>query len=377
MKFRNAAVLLLALVMIAACSGSEKSSPTGSVGSNSLSGKVILAGDLAGKSAAGIEVQAKGTGLTSSTDAMGNFNLSGTPSGNVELAFLRSGDGINASSTVSGNASGVVVQLERNRATVLSPGNSKIEIEGLITAISAASITVNDARTHGDVTAAITPDTIIRKGDATVHAADLKIGDRVHVRASLGADNTLTALEIKLQNPDDDSPGDAKQEIEGLITAVSADSITVNDASTHGDVTAAITVATIIRKGNETLTAADLAVGDRVHVRAQKNEDGTLTALEIKLQNPGDDDDDDGDDDGKMEIEGLITAVSSDSITVNDASTHGDVTAAITADTVIRKGNTRLLPSDLKVGDRVHVRAEKNDDDTFTALEIKLQNPGD
>lgn len=292
MKSRSALILLLGLVMIAACSGSEKSSPTGSIGSNVLSGKVTLAGDLAGKSAAGIEVQAKGTGLTSSTDAMGNFNLSGTPSGSVELAFLRSGDGINASSTVNGNASGVVVQLERNRATVLSPGNSKIEIEG-------------------------------------------------------------------------------------LITAVSADSITVNDASTHGDVTAAITVATIIRKGNETLTAADLAAGDRVHVRAQKNEDGTLTALEIKLQNPGDDDDDDGDDDGKVEIEGLITAVSSDSITVNDASTHGDVTAAITADTVIRKGNTRLLPSDLKVGDRVHVRAEKNDDDTLTALEIKLQNPGD
>ncbi|MHB9001896.1 MAG: DUF5666 domain-containing protein, partial [Thermoanaerobaculia bacterium] len=72
----------------------------------------------------------------------------------------------------------------------------------------------------------------------------------------------------------------------------------------------------------------------------------------------------------------LPTYVSADSITVNDASTHGDVTAEITADTKIRKGNTVLLPTDLKIGDRVHVKAQKNDDDTLTALEIKLQNPG-
>jgi hypothetical protein len=294
----------------------------------------------------------------------------------VELAFTRPGDGINASSTLSGNASGVVVQLSRSRAVVLSAGGSKVEIEGLITAVSDASITVNDARSHADVTALITPDTIIRKGNATVLAADLKIGDRVHVRAAMGADNVLTALEIKLQNPGDDSPAGSKQEIEGLITEVSADSITVNDASTHGDVTAEITDATVIRKGNTTLTPEDLAVGDRVHVRAQKNEDGTLTALEIKLQNPGDDDGDDDEGNGKVEIEGLITDVSGDSITVNDASTHGDVTAEITADTKIRKGNTVLLPTDLKIGDRVHVKAQKNEDDTLTALEIMLQNPG-
>ncbi|MHB9001558.1 MAG: DUF5666 domain-containing protein, partial [Thermoanaerobaculia bacterium] len=348
MKFRSATALLLGLILVAACSGGEKSSPTGSVGSSSLSGKILLAGDLAGQSPAGIEVRAKGTGIAASTDAMGNFALNGTPSGSVELAFTRPGDGINASSTLNGNASGVVVQLSRSRAVVLSAGNSKVEIEGLITAVSDASITVNDARTHADVTALITPDTIIRKGNATVLAADLAIGDRVHVRAGVGADNVLTALEIKLQNPGDDSPAGSKQEIEGLITEVSADSITVNDASTHGEVTAKITDATIIRKGNTTLTPEDLAIGDRVHVRAQKNEDGTLTALEIKLQNPGDDDGDD-EGNGKVEIEGLITDVSADSITVNDASTHGDVTAEITADTKIRKGNTVLLPTDLKI----------------------------
>ena len=76
-----------------------------------------------------------------------------------------------------------------------------------------------------------------------------------------------------------------------------------------------------------------------------------------------------------MELEGPITAVSSKSITVMNASTGKPETAAITKDTVIRKGNTTLTPADLKVGDRVHVKTTAAAGGTLTATEIMLQNP--
>jgi hypothetical protein len=75
-----------------------------------------------------------------------------------------------------------------------------------------------------------------------------------------------------------------------------------------------------------------------------------------------------------MELEGPITDISSSSITVNNASTHGPVKASITDSTVIRKGNTKLTWKDLHVGDLVHVKTAGSGD-SLTATEIMLQNP--
>lgn len=77
-----------------------------------------------------------------------------------------------------------------------------------------------------------------------------------------------------------------------------------------------------------------------------------------------------------MELEGPVTAVSATSISVMNASTARAETAAITKDTVIRKGNTPLTPKDLKIGDRVHVKTTSAADGSLTATEIMLQNPG-
>ncbi|HKB79928.1 MAG TPA: DUF5666 domain-containing protein [Thermoanaerobaculia bacterium] len=73
------------------------------------------------------------------------------------------------------------------------------------------------------------------------------------------------------------------------------------------------------------------------------------------------------------EVEGLIVSVSDTQIVVHDS--HGnDVTMVINGDTVIRKGQTPLQPSDLKAGDRVHVKSMV-DGNAVTALLIVLQNP--
>jgi co-chaperonin GroES (HSP10) len=252
-------------------------------------------GDLAGASPAGIGVTALGQAAVRGaagrsalvdkvavTDAAGRFAFMGLSSGNVQLAFSRE-DGISASVTVSASTATVVVDLQKKQATIRATGQSKRELEGLITAISATSITVNDA-SSGPQTAAITPTTVLRKGNATLTPDDLKVGDRVHVKASVGDDGTLTAFEIMLQNGD--TTGGQTKELEGPITEVSDTSITVMNASTAEPETAVITPTTVIRKGNTTLTPADLKVGDRVHVKTTTNADGTLTATEIMLQNP-------------------------------------------------------------------------------------------
>lgn len=285
-------VLLLALISMLIVAGCQETATlTGSVGERQVVGTIVPAGDLNGADPAGIQIRVREQGVEAITTSTGAFVLTGLPEGELELQFLRSEDGINATLQLSPGVNQVTVELEKGRASTRrrSARAPRIQLEGLITAISADSITVADASRKMDVTAAIDDDTLIRKGHRKLTTDDLEVGDRVHVRARPEADGSLTAEEIKLQEDDDDGDDDdrpAKKELEGLILAVSSDSITVNDASS-GEQTAAITADTVIRKGNTSLTTDDLKPGDRVHVRAKVEDDDSLTAEEIKLQNPG------------------------------------------------------------------------------------------
>ncbi len=278
------------------CGGGESNPVTGPAsGQRSLSGQVVPVGDLAGASPAGVTVTAQGqlavTGpagrsalvdRTTVTDAAGQFSLTGLSAGNVPLAFSRD-DGISATATAGATAASVVVELQKKQASIRAPGQSTRELEGAVLDVSATSIKVNDA-SSGPQTVAITPTTVIRKGNTTLTAADLKVGDRVHVKATVGTDGSLTATEIMLQ--EDGTTGGQTQELEGPVTKISDTSITVLNASTAKAETAAITTSTVIRKGNTPLTPKDLKVGDRVHVKTTAATDGTLTATEILLQNP-------------------------------------------------------------------------------------------
>jgi uridine phosphorylase len=287
--------LLILVPLLGGCSGGENSLTGPTTGERALSGQVMPVGDLAGTSPAGITVTALGQAAVTGaagrsalvdkvavTDAAGRFAFTGLSTGNVPLAFSR-GDGISAHLTVTASVATVVVDLQKGQATI-HDGGQTMELEGPITAVSDTSITVMNASTAKPETAAITKSTVIRMGNTSLSAKDLKVGDRVHVKTSTNADGTLTATEIMLQN--DGQTGGQTMELEGPVTAVSATSITVMNASTAKPETAAITKDTVIRMGNTPLTAKDLKVGDRVHVKTSANADGTLTATEIMLQNP-------------------------------------------------------------------------------------------
>lgn len=193
------------------------------------------------------------------------------------------------------------------------------------------------------------------------------------LQVSPGVNSITVALEKGRASVRRRSARAPRIQLEGYITAISPDSITVLDSSRKMEITCTIDDDTVIRKGHRQLTVDDLAVDDHVHVRARPEADESLTAEEIKLQEGEDDDDEPKP--TKMELEGLILEITPDSITVMDEST-GEQTAAITDETVIRKGKDQLTVDDLAPGDRVHVKARVEDDESLTAIEIKLQNSG-
>ncbi len=160
-------------------------------------------------------------------------------------------------------------------------------------------------------------------------------------------------------------------EIEGTLSSVATDSIVVTTES-KGSFTAALTSSTIIRKGQTTVAPADLKVGDQVHVKATFK-DNTYTAVEVIVQT-GDNPGSGNGTQTNVEIEGTLTSAAADSIVVATQS-HGNFTVALTSTTIIRKGQTTVAPADLKVGDRVHVKATLKDS-TYTATEVIVQNEG-
>jgi Domain of unknown function (DUF5666) len=101
------------------------------------------------------------------------------------------------------------------------PSSKKVELEGAISAIAGNMLTVNGQ----DVVVPLT--VVVHHGSHQFEFTDLKVGDRVHVRASLILD-VLTASDVKLQNPGDEEeePGDptdgTELSVDGLVSLLSA-----------------------------------------------------------------------------------------------------------------------------------------------------------
>lgn len=102
-------------------------------------------------------------------------------------------------------------------------------------------------------------------------------------------------------------PGRSHEDkVEGFVSATSADTLTVRG------VTVKIVPTTVIRHGHRVLTAAAIAVGDHVQARGTMNADETvLTAMEIKVEDTGDDndDDEDGEDAAGVALRGVVAGL--------------------------------------------------------------------
>ncbi len=225
----------------------------------------------------------------------------------------------------------------------------EVETEGVVTARSDSSLAV------GGLTFGVTAATVVLDDDDNpIPYSEIVVGIRVKVDGRLRPDGSLVATEIER----DDDDGDNDLEIEGLITALSPDSLTV------GGTTFRLTAATVyVGDDDQPATYGDLAVGVRVEVHGVYGADGALTATRVELEDFDDD---------ELEVTGLIEALSDSSLTV--AARQFGVTGA----TVVLDDNRLPIPfSALTVGQLVEVRATVAPDGALVATHIKLEDgPG-
>jgi hypothetical protein len=262
------------------------------------------------------------------------------------------------------------------------------EAEGRITVIEGDSLTVEKVK-RGQVvrtwTFTVDVDTFLRApdrdGSGTVTLADFQVGDEVE--AYLSADGSR-ALSIELEYDDDeygddDGYGDDDEgEVEGRIQAIDYETGVITFERRGWTRTATADGSTFFRgldrDESGTVDLADFQVGDRVEGRLSA--DGS-TVLSLKLE--GDDDDDDGPGSGgsgRAEVEGTITALDLDNLTVTVQRFDGtEVTLTAVPGTryeVMDRdlSETRDL-ADFQVGDRVEAKY-----DPSTSELLKLEYEG-
>lgn len=173
------------------------------------------------------------------------------------------------------------------------------------------------------------------------------------------------------------SPLTGKVEIEGIIASKDSTAITVRGQAVLVPATA------VIRHGSRLYGFADLAVGDRVHIRAIRVVSGTgttatthLEATEVKLQNStGDDEDENDEDEGEdeedelggleVDLQGTLSLLNGLCPTISF--TVG--TATVKTGTPTKFKDTAC--SAIKNGDRVEVEGLRQADGTVLAEEVR------
>jgi Domain of unknown function (DUF5666) len=285
MRMARWGVMVAVVIACAACNRHE--SMTSTYGSGVVTGQVVMAAQGTSASPAGVRVSVVGTGMSTLLGPDGRFTFAGVPE-DAELRFMRD-DGIDARMSVPGAS--FVVELAGNsaksgkkRAVPSLPG---VEIEGLIKTASATSLVIVQSKGGGtEVTVNLDASTVIRHGNKTIDVADLKQGDRVHVKVT-GTGEVKTATLVLVQNQggkgEDDNPDGTTATANGTVKSVGTDSLVVTTVP-KGDVTVQVDESTIIKRHGDRITLADIKEGDRVNSLGTVVDDHTIKARKIEAE---------------------------------------------------------------------------------------------
>lgn len=277
---RSAAAL--ALLVVAACSGSQSPSPaapssTAAAQAGVSSGATIVGLVAAAPTTAGMIVSADGTGLSSPVDASSRFQLAGVPAGNVQLRFTASG--VNATTTVPNVAAQqqvtITVQVSANSATIVDDqrgtDTTGSEVDGTVASLAGTCPAIRFSIGATLVTASA--QTAFSGGACSDVANDAT----VEVKGVKQSDGSVAAQSIKVDMP----PQAKNEEFEGLVSGVNAAARTFQVVGR----TVAVTSKTVITHGSTVLQFSDLKVGVRVHVKGTSDSSGLVSATLIFLQN--------------------------------------------------------------------------------------------
>lgn len=162
------------------------------------------------------------------------------------------------------------------------------------------------------------------------------------------------------EDHDGTQQADGSIKVEGTLTAINGDQFTITGE--HGTtVTLTITADTTLEKNDAPAAITDFVVGDPIEARYNPD---TLVAVKVESSNDQSDNHD-GESDGK--VEGLITAVGTDSVTITTESGKA-VTVNVTANTKLERNDQHVTLDAFKVGDTAEA---KFDPATFEAFKIE------
>jgi hypothetical protein len=256
----------------------------------------------------------------------------------------------------------------RGRAIATSLLAASIEIQNVITTIPVNVNGVMDSVTGSATGFEFKVGSRVVKGDALTmffgdgsaarSFADLQDGARVEVKG-LQRDGFVYAERIHVNGDDDDTDDsdgqDSSASIHGRLNTMSGAMPTL--VLTVGTTTVRTTNATEVRRRGDVQTLAALRIGQEVHVVGTRQQDGSLVARMIQLN-----DDATG---GEVEIQGAAGGVSgtcpSLSFTVNGYSVQTNATTAFEG----------IACAAVRSGTKVTVQGTSQADNSILAVRIK------
>jgi len=222
---------------------------------------------------------------------------------------------------------------------------------GQVTALTSTSITVQNP--GGSTTYTIGSGTTVTKDDVAASFADLAVGQHVDIVVATTSATTAATIDIDTRPPArGHGPG-------GIVTALSATSITVKDPSGTSS-TFTIDSSTKVSKERAAGSVGDLAVGEFVMIMPSTSSSTTAASIDVELAH----------------VAGRVSAVNGNTITLSD---RGGVTkdVVVNSSTVISKSGTSVTLADVSVGSFVFAQGTFNAaGTTLSAAAIGIGAPG-
>ena len=191
--------------------------------------------------------------------------------------------------------------------------------------------------------------------DATIELGGLVEGQTLTITVRVSGSQAV------LVSPSSRGPGPTgtKVEFEGTVESVTPPTLKVSGrvVVTNAD--------TRIKRGDRTITLADLKPTDKVEVEGLQQADATILAIKIKLE---DDQDDEDQNEQEVEFKGLIDSVSPPNLVVAGRP------VTTNASTRIRRGDQTVPLSNLKPREKVEVKGVRQPSGTILASRIKVED---